>query len=67
MFNGPDYPKTLEEDLFDKWLEEGRSQKIKYEYMLVIWDAFEEVYVPQYVEGRSNFNDYEFGFQTSFY
>jgi len=59
MFNGPDYPKVLDEDQFDDWLEEGRAQKIKYEYLLILWDAFEEAYVPQYVEGRDNFGDYE--------
>jgi hypothetical protein len=60
MFNGPDYPKALDEEQFDLWLEEGRAQKIKYEYMLILWDAFEEEYVPQYVEGRSDFGDFEY-------
>ena len=60
MFEGPDYPKPLDEDQFDDWLEEGRSLKINYEYMLIIWDAFEEKYLPIYVEGRSQFNEYEY-------
>lgn len=59
MFEGPDYPKPLSEDLFDHWLEEGREQKINFEYLLVLWDAFDEKYVPFYVENRSKFNEYE--------
>lgn len=59
MFNGPDYPKALDEDIFDRWLEEGRSLKINYEYMLILWDAFEEEYTPVYVESRKGFHDYE--------
>lgn len=60
MFEGPDYPKSLEEHQFDDWLEEGRALKINYEYMLVIWDAFEEKYAPIYVEGRKQFSEYEY-------
>lgn len=60
MFEGPDYPKSLEEDQFDDWLEEGRALKINYEYMLIIWDSFEEKYSPIYVANRSDFNEYEY-------
>lgn len=53
MFEGPDYPKSLDEDQFDQWLEEGRSHKINYEFMIVFWDEFEEKYFPQYLESKS--------------
>jgi hypothetical protein len=59
MFEGPDYPKSLKEDQFDLWLEEGRAKKINYELMLVIWDAFEEKYAPVYVENKSECASYQ--------
>ncbi len=59
MFEGPDYPKPLEEDQFDQWLAEGRELKINYDYMLIIWDSFEEKYAPVYVEDRAKFKEYE--------
>ena len=59
MFYGPDYPDSLDAETFDQWLEEGRAQKINYEYMLLLWDTFEEKYKPTYVENRNHFNDYE--------
>ncbi|WP_109830246.1 hypothetical protein [Reichenbachiella versicolor] len=59
MFDGSDYPKSLEEETFDQWLENGRNSKIGYEYMLVIWDEFESEYSPIYVENRSSINKYD--------
>ncbi len=59
MFNGPDYPIALDEEQFEHWLEVGRAEKINYEYMLIIWDAFDEKYAAHYVEDRSKFANYE--------
>ncbi|MEO1052430.1 MAG: hypothetical protein AAFX87_17495 [Bacteroidota bacterium] len=59
MFDGPDYPKSLEEDQFDTWLEQGRTSKIGYHYLLIIWDAFESKYLPIYTEERPKAGDYE--------
>ena len=59
MFDGPDYPKPLEEDQFDEWLEQGRESKISYHYLLIIWDSFEEKYLPFYTEDRPVIADYE--------
>ena len=42
MFEDPDYPKPLDEDQFDQWLEEGRELKINYNYMLIIWDSLKK-------------------------
>ncbi len=56
MFEGRDYPKSLDEDQFDSWLEEGRANPINYEYMLVIWDEFEGIYKAGYLENRSQLN-----------
>jgi hypothetical protein len=59
MFDSPDYPKPLDEATFDAWLEEGRSNKIAYAYMLIVWDEVEEKYFPDYVENRSGIQQYE--------
>lgn len=59
MFDGSDFPKSLDEQQFEEWLEEGRESKISYQYLLIIWDAFEEKYQPVYLEERSKINSYE--------
>lgn len=59
MFDGPDFPLSLDEQLFDSWLEGGRSHKIGYSYLLIIWDEFESKYLPFYVESRSEIHQYE--------
>ncbi len=59
MFDGPDFPKSLDEELFDTWLEEGRDSKIGYNYLLIIWDAFEEKYLPIYIEDKEKSKSYE--------
>lgn len=59
MFNSPDFPKALDEELFSTWLEHGRESKISYSYLLIIWDEFESDYRPDYVEDRDEINQYE--------
>lgn len=59
MFDSPDYPKSLDEALFDTWLEAGRASKIPFAYLLVIWDEIEGKYLPEYVENRRSIEDYE--------
>ncbi|MEL6558771.1 MAG: hypothetical protein AAFQ94_11345 [Bacteroidota bacterium] len=59
MFDGSDFPKSLDEQQFEEWLEEGRESKIGYEYLLIIWDAFEEKYQPVYLENRDKISSYE--------
>lgn len=59
MFDGSDFPKSLDEQQFEEWLEEGRDSKISYNYLLIIWDAFEEKYLPVYLESRDKINNYE--------
>ncbi|MEQ8472023.1 MAG: hypothetical protein RIC35_12605 [Marinoscillum sp.] len=59
MFDGADFPQPLDEDLFDIWLENGRSSKLSYNYMLIIWDDFEANYQPVYAEDRSELDKYE--------
>lgn len=57
MFDSPDYPKPLDEELFDAWLEKGRESKIGYEYMLVVWDDGESDYKPAYAESRAHIKE----------
>lgn len=64
MFDGSDFPKSLDEDVFDEWLEKGRESKISYSIMLIVWDAFENNYVPVYTENRAELEKYE-KYQTS--
>jgi len=59
MFDGPDYPKSLEEGQFESWLEQGRESKLGYHYLLIIWDSFEERYQPVYSETRMGATKYE--------
>lgn len=53
MFESTEYPKPLEEDRFEQWLEEGRQSKMRYEYMLVVWDELNQEYQPDYVPSRA--------------
>lgn len=54
MFDSPEFPQSLEEDVFDAWLEKGRESPIAYEFMLVIWDEAEDCYYPAYAENRQD-------------
>ncbi|MBL6448609.1 hypothetical protein JMN32_20020 [Fulvivirga sp. 29W222] len=58
MFDGLDYPKSLDEELFNTWLENGRQSKLSYHYLLIIWDDFESDYQPVYLENRDQLDDY---------
>jgi len=59
MFNGPDFPKALDEELFDTWLENGRLDKLGYKYLLVIWDEYDAAYRPIYATHRDEMERYE--------
>ena len=58
MFDGAGFPKSLDEDLFDAWLENGRQNKLNPNYLLIIWDELESDYHPVYVESRDEVYDY---------
>ena len=59
MFNGPDSPKPLDEDVFNTWLENGRQSKVGYSYLLLIWDSYDTEYRPIYAAHRDEFAEYE--------
>lgn len=59
MFDSIEYPKSLDEAVFDSWLERGRASKIPYAYLLLIWDELDEKYLPVYVENRAEIEIFE--------
>lgn len=59
MFNGPDFPKSLEEDTFNRWLENGRLDKSGYNYLLIIWDEYDAQYRPVYTSDRNELDRYQ--------
>lgn len=59
MFEGPDFPKSLDEELFNLWLEQGRLSKIGYKYLLIVWDEYESAYRPVYTEHRDEISQYK--------
>lgn len=59
MFEGPNHPKSLAEETLNVWLENGRSSKLGYHYLLVIWDEYEMDYRPAYVSQRDELEGYQ--------
>lgn len=53
MFDGPDFPKPLDEAVFHSWLENGRQNKIGYNYLIIMWDEYESAYQPVYASNRN--------------
>jgi hypothetical protein len=52
MFDGSGFPKSLDEEVFNRWLENGRQSKVGYHYLLIVWDQYDSSYHPVYVENR---------------
>lgn len=59
MFDGSDFPQSLDEEVFNLWLENGRLSKIGYNYLLIVWDEYEAKYRPVYAERRDEISGYE--------
>ncbi len=59
MFNGPDFPQSLEEEVFSLWLENGRLNKFGSKYLLLIWDDFDSAYRPVYASHRDEISEYQ--------
>lgn len=58
MFESHEHPQSLDEEIFNNWLENGRSSKLGYHYMLVVWDSYESAYRPIYIEERDAIEPY---------
>lgn len=59
MFEGPEFPKPLDETVFNDWLEDGRQQMLRYNFLLIVWNELEREYLPIYVEEREKIEEYE--------
>lgn len=59
MFEGPDLPKPLDEEVFNQWLENGRLSKVGHNYLVIVWDDYESAYQPIYVMERDEIRMYE--------
>ncbi|OOG76859.1 hypothetical protein [Algoriphagus sp. A40] len=59
MFDSPDFPRSLDEALFESWFEVGRESKIPYAYLLILWDEVEGKYFPVFAENRGEIQGYE--------
>lgn len=59
MFDGPEHPKSLDEEVFNTWLAKGRESKIGYHYLLIIWDEYDANYRPVYAEHRDEIGQYQ--------
>lgn len=58
MFEGADFTKSLDEEVFDLWLENGRENRLNPNYLLIIWNDLESEYQPIYLENREEVYDY---------
>lgn len=58
MFEGPSYPKALDESIFEGWLAKGRMSKTPFAYLLIVWDELDRTYMPVYVEQRSEIQNF---------
>lgn len=58
MFEGPDFLKPLNEEVFNQWLENGRLSLLGYHYLLIVWDEYDAAYQPVYVGRRNEIDRY---------
>lgn len=58
MFDGPGFPLALDEDVFDQWIEKGKTDKLGFRYLLIVWDEYDSAYRPQYAQKREEFDHY---------
>ncbi len=59
MFEGLKFPKSLDEALFDSWMEAGRASPISYCYLLIFWDELDQKYLAGYALNRSEIAEHE--------
>jgi hypothetical protein len=58
MFEGPDFQKALDEEVFNRWLANGRLSNLGYKYLLIVWDDYDSDYHPIYLSHRDEVNAY---------
>lgn len=55
--------RPLEEHVFEEWLEKGRSDRMGFHYLIVVWNAFDREYQPVYRTSREEAEAYQPGLQ----
>ncbi len=58
MFENLDFKNSLDEDRFENWLVEGRASKIRFNYLVILWDEIEKDYRAVYLMERSELASY---------
>ena len=58
MFENPEFPTALDEEVFNQWLENGRNARIGYTHLLIVWDDYDAGYKPVYVSAREEIAAY---------
>ncbi len=58
MFESLGTGKSLDEDVFEAWLEKGRTSHLGYLYLLIVWHAGEEEFHPVFVGDREAIQQY---------
>ncbi len=58
MFESLGTGKSLDEDVFESWLEKGRNNQLGYHYLIIIWHAGEEAFQPVFVSDREAVSQY---------
>lgn len=58
MFENLNLGESLDEELFDHWLDSGRESKIRYSYLVILWDEVEKDFRPVYLEDREELERY---------
>ena len=59
MFENHNYQKSLDEEIFESWLEKVRNRNLGYNYLLVVWNMQEEDFKPVYLDHRDQIDDYK--------
>jgi hypothetical protein len=59
MFDSSGFPKPLEEEIFYSWLEKGRSSRLSFKFLLVVWNEFESEYQGVFAEDRDKIREYK--------
>ncbi|WP_425390922.1 hypothetical protein [Ekhidna sp.] len=58
MFENLNFSSSLDENEFEEWLESGRSSKIRYSYLVILWDEIDRSFHPVYLSEREELKKY---------
>ena len=59
MFEGREFPKSLDEETFQQWLEKGRLSSLGYLYLMIVWSERDSEYQPLYAEHRDEIRNHK--------